>query len=65
MGPQMCVVVLGDSVSPQMSGVVSGQLGGSPDGCCWSWVALMGPQRCVVVPDTLFKDRVIWEGLCV
>ena len=48
-----------------MSGVVSKQLGGSLDGCCWSRVALMCSQMCVVVPDTLFEDRVIREGLYV
>ena len=49
-----------------MSGVVSRRLSGFPDECCWFQVALMGPWMCVVVPDILLEDKVIWKGVaCV
>ena len=39
------LLFLDDLVSPQMSGVVSGQLDESSDVGCHSWVALMGPRN--------------------
>ena len=39
--------------------VVPGDSSGSPDVCCQFQVTLVGPWMCVLVPDTLFEDRVI------